>query len=278
MSARVFAAVDLGASSGRVMAGSWRATRSTLTAGAPLRATAPGSVRRSSALGPRRAVPRGPGRALGAGARSSRTSSRSASTRGASTTGCSTPTGALLGPADRLPRRPHGGVVDAVHAARLAGRALRASPALQFLPFNTIYQLAAEQRGPLWDKVAHVVLLPDLLALLAHRRTAAPRRRTRRRLGSRRRPHRRVVARAARTPRHPVELLPPIEPPGTVRGPLQPERRDPARAVAVDRDHDGRLARHRVGSRRRARDDAALRLRRRAARGRSSGSSSTSRS
>ncbi|HYI58784.1 MAG TPA: rhamnulokinase family protein [Microlunatus sp.] len=35
---------------------------------------------------------------------------------------------------------------------------------LQFLPFNTIYQLAAEQRGDLWPRVEHAVLLPDLLA------------------------------------------------------------------------------------------------------------------
>jgi rhamnulokinase len=35
---------------------------------------------------------------------------------------------------------------------------------LQFLPFNTIYQLAAEQRGDLWERMAHAVLLPDLLA------------------------------------------------------------------------------------------------------------------
>lgn len=30
---------------------------------------------------------------------------------------------------------------------------------LQFLPFNTIYQLAAEKRGPHWSGAAHVVLL-----------------------------------------------------------------------------------------------------------------------
>jgi rhamnulokinase len=35
---------------------------------------------------------------------------------------------------------------------------------LQFLPFNTIFQLAAEQRGELWPRAEHAVLLPDLLA------------------------------------------------------------------------------------------------------------------
>src|SRR5699024_476606 len=34
---------------------------------------------------------------------------------------------------------------------------------MQHLPFNTIYQLAAEQRGPLWDRAARALLLPDLL-------------------------------------------------------------------------------------------------------------------
>ena len=35
---------------------------------------------------------------------------------------------------------------------------------LQFLPFNTIYQLAAERASAAWRDAAHAVLLPDLLA------------------------------------------------------------------------------------------------------------------
>ena len=35
---------------------------------------------------------------------------------------------------------------------------------LQFLPFNTIYQLAAEQQSDRWERTSHAVLLPDLLA------------------------------------------------------------------------------------------------------------------
>lgn len=35
---------------------------------------------------------------------------------------------------------------------------------LQFLPFNTIYQLAAEEKGPLWMKASQLALIPDLLA------------------------------------------------------------------------------------------------------------------
>jgi rhamnulokinase len=35
---------------------------------------------------------------------------------------------------------------------------------LQFLPFNTLYQLAAERTAAHWTQVAHAVLLPDLIA------------------------------------------------------------------------------------------------------------------
>jgi rhamnulokinase len=41
---------------------------------------------------------------------------------------------------------------------------LYAIAGIQFLPFNTIYQLAAERRGSLWSRTAHVVLIPDLIA------------------------------------------------------------------------------------------------------------------
>ena len=34
----------------------------------------------------------------------------------------------------------------------------------QHLPFNTIYQIVAEQQGPLWSRAAHAVLIPDLVA------------------------------------------------------------------------------------------------------------------
>ena len=35
---------------------------------------------------------------------------------------------------------------------------------LQHLPFTTLYQLNAEREGPLWERAAHALLLPDLLA------------------------------------------------------------------------------------------------------------------
>ena len=50
-------------------------------------------------------------------------------------------------------------VVDEVHE-RVAPDEVFAVNGLQFLPFTTLYQLVAEQR----DDAAHVVLLPDLLA------------------------------------------------------------------------------------------------------------------
>ena len=55
------------------------------------------------------------------------------------------------------------GVVDQVHRI-VSPDELFALNGLQFLPFTTLYQLAVEQRGPHWERVAHVVLLPDLLA------------------------------------------------------------------------------------------------------------------
>jgi rhamnulokinase len=54
-------------------------------------------------------------------------------------------------------------VLDEVHR-RLSPEQLYAVNGLQFLPFTTIYQLASERRSALWDRTAHVVLLPDLLA------------------------------------------------------------------------------------------------------------------
>jgi rhamnulokinase len=54
-------------------------------------------------------------------------------------------------------------VIDEVHR-RVDPARLYAITGLQHLPFNTLYQLVAEQRGRLWDHARHAVLLPDLLA------------------------------------------------------------------------------------------------------------------
>jgi rhamnulokinase len=53
-------------------------------------------------------------------------------------------------------------VVDEVHR-RVSPGELFASNGLQFLPFNTIYQLEDERRGDLWRDVASLALLPDLI-------------------------------------------------------------------------------------------------------------------
>jgi len=53
-------------------------------------------------------------------------------------------------------------VIDDVHR-RVDPTRLYAINGLQFLPFNTLYQLVAERRGPWWAKARHAVLLPDLL-------------------------------------------------------------------------------------------------------------------
>lgn len=90
---------------------------------------------------------------------------------------------------------------------------------LQSLPINTIYQLAAEQQGPLWDKAAHIVLLPDLLAfsLTGELRTEATNASTTGLVdvatGDWSRP---LLDRLGIPP----GMLPPIEAPGTVRGPV----------------------------------------------------------
>jgi rhamnulokinase len=54
-------------------------------------------------------------------------------------------------------------VIDGVHAVVTPER-LYGITGLQFLPFNTVYQLAAERTGSLWPRAAHAVLVPDLLA------------------------------------------------------------------------------------------------------------------
>jgi rhamnulokinase len=54
-------------------------------------------------------------------------------------------------------------VIDDVHATVPPER-LYEITGLQFLPFNTIYQLAAERRGPQWPNATRAALIPDLLA------------------------------------------------------------------------------------------------------------------
>ena len=80
------------------------------------------------------------------------------STRGPSTTGCSTRRGALLGNPRHYRDPRTDAVIDDVHA-KLDPARLYGVTGLQFLPFNTLYQLAAEPE--LDDRRA--LLVPDLL-------------------------------------------------------------------------------------------------------------------
>ncbi|MEU4745083.1 rhamnulokinase family protein, partial [Actinosynnema sp. NPDC023658] len=106
--------------------------------------------------------------------------------------------------------------VTRVHE-RVSPEALYAVNGLQFLPFTTLYQLEAERASPLWDKAAHVVLLPDLLAywLTGELRTEVTNASTTGLLDVRTRTW--VPELAAGVP------FPPLQEPGEVRGLLRPE-------------------------------------------------------
>jgi rhamnulokinase len=54
-------------------------------------------------------------------------------------------------------------VIDSVHRA-VTPAELYAVNGLQYLPFNTIYQLAAEKESSIWPQIEQVLLIPDLIA------------------------------------------------------------------------------------------------------------------
>jgi rhamnulokinase len=107
-------------------------------------------------------------------------------------------------------------VIDEVHAV-VPPEELFAVNGLQFLPFTTVYQLAAEQQGPRWAKAAKVALMPDLLAfwltgeLRAERTNAS----TTGLLDVRRGTWSTDLLDRLGIP---ADLLPPLEEPGAVRG------------------------------------------------------------
>lgn len=92
---------------------------------------------------------------------------------------------------------------------------------LQFLPFNTIYQLVAEQSCPEWQRAATVLLLPDLLAywLTGSLATDVTNASTTALLDARSRDWSDRLLEVAGVPR---AMLPAIDPAGTVRGRLTP--------------------------------------------------------
>ena len=55
--------------------------------------------------------------------------------------------------------------VDTVHQQIPPAELYRCN-GLQFLPFNTIYQLVAARQEVVWSQAAHIVLIPDLIAYL----------------------------------------------------------------------------------------------------------------
>jgi rhamnulokinase len=107
-------------------------------------------------------------------------------------------------------------VIEDVHAVVPADE-LYAVNGLQFLPFTTVYQLAAERRGPLWERAAHALLLPDLLAywLTGEQGTEATNASTTGLLDVR--THEWAAPLLDRLG-IPNGLLPPVEAPGSVRG------------------------------------------------------------
>jgi rhamnulokinase len=106
--------------------------------------------------------------------------------------------------------------IDAVHR-RIAPQALYGITGTQYLPFNTIYQLVAEQTAPHWERAAHAVLLPDLLAfwLTGELRSELTNASTTGLLDARTRLWSSKVLEAVGIP---TGMLPPIEAPGSVRG------------------------------------------------------------
>ncbi len=132
-------------------------------------------------------------------------------------------------------------VVDDVH--RVVDPAeLYAVNGLQFLPFNTLYQLAADEQQGRLDRAAHVVLIPDLLAywLTGELRTEATNASTTGLLDARTRQWSEPLLRRLDIP---ARLLPPLQQPGEVRGPLNADLcarlgMSPATVVTTVGSHD----------------------------------------
>ncbi|GAA1433114.1 rhamnulokinase family protein [Microlunatus lacustris] len=132
-------------------------------------------------------------------------------------------------------------VVDLVHR-RVDPARLYAVTGLQFLPFNTLYQLSAERQGPLWPRAAQALLLPDLLAywLTGERRTEATNASTTGLLDATTRTWSTELLEALGLP---LDLFPPLIQPGETLGPLLPAvvrqtGLDPSTTVVAVGSHD----------------------------------------
>jgi rhamnulokinase len=124
--------------------------------------------------------------------------------------------GELLGPPICYRDERTAEAIERVHGL-LAPEELYRSNGVQFLPFNTLYQLAAEQHGPLWSAAAHVVLIPDLLAhrLTGELRTEVTNASTTGLLDPR---THQWSARLLDLLGIPARMLPPLDAPGDLRG------------------------------------------------------------
>jgi rhamnulokinase len=106
--------------------------------------------------------------------------------------------------------------VDDVHAV-VPFEDLYAVTGLQFLPFTTVYQLAAERQGSLLERAAHALLLPDLIAywLTGELRTEVTNASTTGLLDARTRKWSTALTRQLGVR---DDLFPPLEVPGVERG------------------------------------------------------------
>jgi len=112
-------------------------------------------------------------------------------------------------------------VIDEVHRRADPARLYQIN-GLQFLPFNTLYQLVAEQRGPLWSRARHAVLLPDLIGywLTGELRTEITNASTTGLLDASSRTMSEELLDLLEVP---LDLFPPLIEPGQVLGPLRAE-------------------------------------------------------
>ena len=106
--------------------------------------------------------------------------------------------------------------IQAVHSL-ISPEELYAINGLQFLPFNTIFQLASEQESSIWHRADRLALLPDLLSywLTGELRTEMTNASTTGLLNVRTHEWSQTILDLLHIPE---SLLPSIEPPGTIRG------------------------------------------------------------
>ena len=155
-----YAAVDLGASSGRVMVARGGAVTDRAARGAPL-PQRPRPPPRRAALGRPAAVPRHLGRAAGRRRRPDGIASVGVDSWGVDF-GLLDAVGALVGNPYHYRDGRTDGMVEKV-AARIPPETSYSLTGVQVLPFNTVYQLAAAAGTPQLETARTLLLIPDLI-------------------------------------------------------------------------------------------------------------------